>query len=608
MNWLAGKNLGNFYPSFFCLLPNYNIQNRLKLHIQMKKNTVYTLSFFCLLFLGQLPAHAQNLLWAKQQGGTGDDSCNSIAVDNTGNVYSTGAFSGTADFDPGPGVFNLTSAGLDDIFISKLDTSGNLVWAKRIGGVGSDLGFSIAITPTGEVVLTGWFSSTADFDPGAAVVNITSAGDNDVFIAKFDTVGNYVWAKKIGSNNTDRGTSIATNLAGEIFLTGYFYNTVDFDPGTGVVNIASAGSSDVFVLKLSSSGNYIWAKTMGGTSNEAAYSIAINTFGEVFTTGEFHGPEACDFDPGIGVYSLSATNNEADIFILKLNASGNFVWAKKIGMDGNDAGKDLVVDSSGNVCITGYICYINDTQIDFDPGVAVYNVPTVGFYDTFVLKLDADGNFIWAKVLGGIGADFGQAIAVDAFGNIYTTGEIQGGGTIDFDPGIGVYDLETVGGGDIYVSKLDASGNFVWARCMGGFTNYEDGRSIKVMGNNLYVAGRFASTVDFDPDSAVFNMTPVGQNDSFICKLGGVLDTEEVPIPQLGINLFPNPCLDFFTLEMAGFQNSVAELYSLQGQLLQRILLVSVRTPIDVALLAKGPYILQIKNDSAVFTQKLLKQ
>ena len=250
----------------------------------MKKNTVYTLSFFCLLFLGQLPAHAQNLLWAKQQGGTGDDSCNSIAVDNTGNVYSTGAFSGTADFDPGPGVFNLTSAGLDDIFISKLDTSGNLVWAKRIGGVGSDLGFSIAITPTGEVVLTGWFSSTADFDPGAAVVNITSAGDNDVFIAKFDTVGNYVWAKKIGSNNTDRGTSIATNLAGEIFLTGYFYNTVDFDPGTGVVNIASAGSSDVFVLKLSSSGNYIWAKTMGGTSNEAAYSIAINTFGEVFTT------------------------------------------------------------------------------------------------------------------------------------------------------------------------------------------------------------------------------------------------------------------------------------------------------------------------------------
>lgn len=130
---------------------------------------------------------------------------------------------------------------------------------------------------------------------------------------------------------------------------------------------------------MSATGNYIWAKTIGGASNEVAYSIAVSTLDEVYITGEFHGPATCDFDPGVGVYSLTATNNEADIFILKLNASGNFVWAKKIGMDGNDAGKNLVVDSSGNVCITGYICYINDTQIDFDPGAAVYNVSTVGF-------------------------------------------------------------------------------------------------------------------------------------------------------------------------------------------------------------------------------------
>lgn len=552
------------------------------------KNQLKTSAFILILFLGTAQLiYAQNLVWAKQQGGTSDDYCNAIAVDNAGNVYSTGSFSGTADFDSGPGVFNLTSAGLDDIYISKLDASGNLLWAKRIGGVGSDLGFSIAITPTNELVLTGWFSSTADFDPGAATVNLTSAGQEDVFIAKFDVSGNYVWAKKIGSTNTDRGTSIATNSAGDIFLTGYFYLTVDFDPGNGIVNITTAGSADAFVLKLSATGNYIWAKTIGGASNEVAYSIAVSTLDEVYITGEFHGPATCDFDPGVGVYSLTATNNEADIFILKLNASGNFVWAKKIGMDGNDAGKNLVVDSSGNVCITGYICYINDTQIDFDPGAAVYNVSTVGFYDAFVLKLDSAGNFIWAKVLGGIGADFGQAIAVDVLGNVYTTGETQG---------------------DIFLSKIDADGNFVWTRGMSGFSNYEDGRSIQVIGNTIYIAGRFASTVDFDPDSTVFNITSAGQNDSFICKLGGILDTEEVPIPQLGINLFPNPCSDAFTLEVLNFQDSVAELYSLQGQLLQRILLVSARTPMDVSLLAKGPYVLQIKNESGVITQKLLKK
>jgi hypothetical protein len=427
-----------------------------------------------------------------------------------------------------------------------------------------------------------------------------------VFIVKFDVNGNYVWAKKIGSTNTDRGTSITTNSAGDIFLTGYFYFTVDFDPGNGIVNITTAGSADAFVLKLSATGNYIWAKTIGGASNEVANSIAVSTLDEVYITGEFHGPATCDFDPGVGVYSLTATNNEADIFILKLNASGNFVWAKKIGMDGNDAGKNLVVDSSGNVCITGYICYINDTQIDFDPGAAVYNVSTVGFYDAFVLKLDSAGNFIWAKVLGGIGADFGQAIAVDAFGNIYTTGEIQGGGTIDFDPGIGVYDLVTVGGGDIYVSKLDASGNFVWARCMGGFTNYEDGRSIIVMGNNLYVAGRFASTVDFDPGTNVLNLIPAGQHDSFICKFETTLGIDDFNLAT--INIFPNPVHDQFTIYCANYSNAVAELYNLQGQLLQQKPLSSTTTVLSTNSLAQGTYVVHVKTNDGIQSQKILKQ
>jgi hypothetical protein len=574
----------------------------------MKKNTVHRLAFIWLFLLIQMQnTQAQNLVWAKQQGGTGDDICNSIAVDNAGNVYSTGSFSGTADFDPGPAVFNLTAAGLDDIFISKLDPSGNLVWAKRIGGVGSDFGFSITLTPTGEVLVTGWFSSTADFDPGAATVNLTSAGQDDVFIAKFDAAGNYVWAKKIGSNNTDRGSSITTNATGEIFLSGLFYSTVDFDPGNGIVNISSKGSSDVFVLKLSSSGNYIWAKTTGGLSNEGATSIALNSQGELYILGVFNGPNASDFDPGSGVYTLTSTNNEADIFILKLNASGDFVWAKKIGMDGNDAGRDLAVDPSGNVCITGYICYINDTQIDFDPGAAVYNVPTVGFYDTFVLKLDPDGNFIWAKVIGGISADFGQAIAVDTFGNIYTTGEIQDGADIDFDPGIGVINLTVAGSSDVYVLKLDQSGNFVWASCLGGPFNIDLGRSIVVDNNHVYVAGEFASTADFDPASTVFNMTSAGQSDSFICKLGGVLDTEEVSA-QRGFSLYPNPAGQQFTITCANFQNTVAELYTLQGQLLQRISLVSNSTSVQTSELAKGTYVLYLKNQTSVVVQKLIKQ
>ncbi len=550
----------------------------------MKNNTVHRLAFLWLFLLIQMQnTQAQNLVWAKQQGGTGDDYCNSIAVDNAGNVYSTGSFSGTADFDPGPGIFNLTAAGLDDIFISKLDASGNLLWAKRIGGVGSDLGFSIAITPTNELVLTGWFSSTADFDPGAATVNLTSAGQEDVFIAKFDVSGNYVWAKKIGSTNSDRGTSITTNTAGEIFLTGYFYFTVDFDPGSGVVNIASAGFADVFILKLTASGNYVWVKKIGGTSNDISISIAIDTLGNIFTTGGFYGPGACDFDPSTGVFSLTATNNESDIFLSKLNASGNFIWAKQIGSTGVDSAASLVLDNAGNVYLTGYF---SSEMIDFDPGIGVYNLTTAGFYDVFITKLDTSGNLIWAKNFGDIGADFGQAIAVDVFGNVYTTGETQG---------------------DIFLSKIDADGNFVWTRGMSGFSNYEDGRSIQVIASTLYVAGRFASSVDFDPDSAVFNMTSAGQSDSFICKLGGVLDTEEVSA-QRGFSLYPNPAGEQFTITSANFQNTVAELYTLQGQLLQRISLVSTSTTVQTSALAKGTYVLYLKNETGIVVHKLIKQ
>ncbi|MBN4066110.1 SBBP repeat-containing protein, partial [Candidatus Amoebophilus asiaticus] len=184
---------------------------------------------FSIFYLQWAMAFAQTYEWAKGMGDTLSDYGNSIAVDGSGNIYITGNFQGTTDFDPGTGTANLTSAGLWDIFFAKYDSGGNYVWAKGIGGLGWDNGLGLALDDTGNVYITGYFQDTADFDPGAGTVYLTSAGGEDIILAKYDTDGNYVWAKGIGSTNDDFGYGIALDVSGNVYITGYFQDTTDFD-------------------------------------------------------------------------------------------------------------------------------------------------------------------------------------------------------------------------------------------------------------------------------------------------------------------------------------------------------------------------------------------
>ncbi|MBW8050176.1 MAG: T9SS type A sorting domain-containing protein [Cytophagales bacterium] len=176
-------------------------------------------------------------------------------MDASGNAYITGDFYGTADFDPGAGVQNLTSVGVRDIFFAKYDANGNYLWAKSIGGTSADFGNSIATNASGNAYITGFFYGTADFDPGAGVQNLTPVGINDIFFAKYDANGNYLWAKSIGSTSNDAGYSIATDAFGNAYITGFFVATADFDPGAGVQNLTPVGGSDIFFAKYQDSGS-----------------------------------------------------------------------------------------------------------------------------------------------------------------------------------------------------------------------------------------------------------------------------------------------------------------------------------------------------------------
>jgi len=335
-------------------------------------------------------------------------------------------------------------------------------WAKSIGGTGTDVGQSTAVDSSGNVYTVGYFNGTVDFDPGVGTANLTSGGGNDGFISKLDSSGNYVWAKKIGGSSGDVIYSIVFDSSGNIYTTGYFGGTVDFDPGAGTANLSSiSGSADAFISKLDSNGDYVWAKSIGGSSSDYGYDINVDSSGNIYTTGFFSG--TADFDPGAGTANLTSGGSD-DMFMSRLDSACNDGWGKRNVSSYGDRIYSNILDSSGNIYTTGYF----GGTADFDPGAGTANLTSGGSISSFISKLDSSGNYVWAKIISGSGGGvslYGYGIALDSSNNIYTTGFFSG--TADFDPGAGTANLTSAGSWDIFISKLDFLGNFVWAKRIG---------------------------------------------------------------------------------------------------------------------------------------------
>ena len=232
-------------------------------------------------------------------GGVGNDEAAAIAIDNAGNTFTAGFFSGTVDLDPGAGTQFATSVGGTDIFLSKFDASGALVWAKTFGGVEADEAESIAVDGSGNVLVTGFFSRTIDLDPGPALLNRTSLGSTDIFISKFSQTGTLIWGHAIGGGRADEGRGIAVDPLGAVYTAGFFGATTDFDPGANVWSLTNtSNSSDIFVSKLDASGIFVYARQAGSTGADQANGIAVDAAGSVTLAGSFTG--TVNFGPAFG--------------------------------------------------------------------------------------------------------------------------------------------------------------------------------------------------------------------------------------------------------------------------------------------------------------------
>ncbi len=314
-----------------------------------------------------------NSQWVKRIGGSRLELSNAVTVDDLGYIYTTGYIQGNGLFNYQTATFNITVPSFgnisNNIYVSKMDSNGNFIWVKSTTGDSDNRGQSVKVDNTGNVLITGIYYGINDFDPGANTVNLTPIGQNDFFIEKFDSFGNFKWVKTFGSTGDDYSNGIAIDYANNIYTTGRFQGTVDFDPGNGVSNLTATsavinGNTDCFISKLDSLGNYVWVKRIGGTSNCIGNSIFVDLNNSIYTTGYFEGQ--VDFDPDNGVFNLITSNaSTANVFVLKLAQCSTPIInsiPNQIACN-NTLTSSVNFTSTPSIASTGYTWTNNNSQI-----------------------------------------------------------------------------------------------------------------------------------------------------------------------------------------------------------------------------------------------------
>lgn len=377
------------------------------------------------IFVGKLDPGG-NWLWAVRAGGSGTDNGYGIATDSSGNSYLCGSFQGAASFG------SLTPAPYSgyDIYVAKLNTSGNWLWASSAGGSSADHARGIALDSAGNCYVTGSFNGTATF--GTQSLTSYNSSD-DIFVAKLNSSGTWQWAKKAGAGDQDKGLGIAADSNGTSYICGYFQGAASF----GTTYLSNSGANDIFAAKLDTAGNWLWAKGAGGDEDDIGHGISLDSSGNCYLTGEFGTSSA------FGTTTLTSLGLE-DAFIAKLDSSGNWQWAKSAGSTRSDQGYAISSSSNGISWVSGRFT----GAVDFGTTTLTSNTPL--YSDIFIARLDASGNWLEAARAGGPEHDYGMGIAALSGVSAYLTGYFRG--TADF----GGTPLSSLGNSDIFVTKLSS--------------------------------------------------------------------------------------------------------------------------------------------------------
>lgn len=324
-----------------------------------------------------------NFSWAKEIGSSGGaDQGLKIAIDGSDFILVSGVFNQTVDFDPGAGVSNLTANATTnyDIFLLKLYPTGDFWWVGSVYGTsGNNFPEDLQVAGDNSIILTGSVGGTGDIDPTSGNQSFTTAGYDDIFILKMSSMGVFQWGHVLGGIYGDVGKGIAIDNDGNIFLTGAYHETVDFDPGPGTAILIGDTPEYAFVLKLKPNGTYVRVVSFDGGSSRG-FSIDLDADANVYVTGSYS--ISVDFDPQTGTAFMTSIDL-GDVFVQCMDSSAQFLWAKSMGGTGENQANSLDLDASGSIYVGGYF----ENTMDLDPGAGTLIKNTAGSGDMFLVKL-----------------------------------------------------------------------------------------------------------------------------------------------------------------------------------------------------------------------------
>ncbi|MBX3043024.1 MAG: SBBP repeat-containing protein [Candidatus Kapabacteria bacterium] len=435
-------------------------------------------------FLSSNDLSAQDLSWAKSAGGSSTDVGNEVGIDPDGNVIIAGTATNNTIVPPvfGEGEANETTINRQgrNIYIAKYNSNGSFINLSTVYASGTLVDVrDMHIDDSGNIYITGVFNNTLIFDEGELnETTLTSAGSNDIYLAKFANNGDFIWAKSAGGTGSDAGTGIAVDDNGNVYVHGGITASADFD---GTI-LTSNGGLDIFLAKYNSSGVLLDAKSWGGNSNDIAFKLEIKN-NSLFAVG-YHLSNSIDFDS-----FLLTKSTGANAYIVKFDTDLSPVWGKSFGSSSMNQARAVDFDGSGNIYVTG-LFQGNTTWGGF-------SLETLGTSDEIVVaKLDSNGDIVWIKSAGGNGGELGQDISVDNFCNVYITGNFSE--SVTFESGeSNEVTFTSEGLSDIYLAKYDNSGNLVWVKANGS-TDNDGGAGVAVDNSgNIYNTGRFSNTITF---------------------------------------------------------------------------------------------------------------
>jgi hypothetical protein len=497
--------------------------------------------FFAIISFGQV----QSYPWAKTATGIGLDEGIAVCNDAAGNVYVTGQFtSPLITF----GIFNLTNSGGSSVFLVKYNSIGIVVWAKNSGSTSTDFGTSVTTDPAGNVFISGFFQSpTITF----GAYTLTNSGNNDIFLVKYDSNGNVLWARSSGGAGNDYGYSTKTDGNGNVYVAGSFgsANTV-----FGAYTLTNNGVCDSYLAKYDANGNVLWANNPNGSGGDETWSVCTDGVGNVFVTGDYVSPTIT-----FGTYTITNTGI-CPIYIAKYDPNGNVLWAKDAGGTNYDYSNWITADANGDVIITGA----------FTSSTMVFGTTTLtnnGNQDVFIAKYSAAGLPTWAKAAGGVGVDKGYSLSTDA-NKIYCTGTFTNSivfGTSTLTPPSNAPD-------PMFIVTFDYNGNVKCASFLKSGGDDQTGISADNLGN-AYI------TSDFVPSNIVIGsttLTSTGGENIFVAKYICAEDITGIEnnSKKLNITLYPNPSDGNFKLQIENdIENGELILINALGQkiLMQKI-------------------------------------